>query len=116
MFKNKYLKQLQEVQAKINTCKARITELNPPEPCSESVSRSMRRWLDSLSYCLHPSVESLQQAALGDDQIDTFKYIRQLGEYFVHIADYCYVSKSYQNELMWLQRQERNIKEKLGID
>lgn len=115
MFKRKYLKQLQDVQARITACKLYLIDLEPPEPNSIHMSMNMRHWLDSLTSRLSPGVDKLLSMTHDDVEEDTYKYIHQLGEFFINISDYYLENKKYTDELQQLQKEERVLKDKLGI-
>lgn len=114
MFKNKYLKQLQDVQAQIKNCKASIAKLNPPEPDSRKIENEILRWLERLMYGCRPDLAQL--FSFSGFKGETCDYLRELGEYFINIADYYLEMKRYETELAQLQIKERSLKEKLGID
>ena len=116
MFKRKYLKRLQDVQARIRTCKAYIAESSPPKPDSLEISINMHRWLNTLSNCMRPSVDQLLPMEYLNAEADTYKYIHQVGEFFINISDYYQEQKKYTEELRQLQIEERLLKEKLNID
>lgn len=112
MFKNRYLKQLKDVQVRIKNCKAAIAALDPPEPLSIKVGRNVRAFIDALTYRLHPDL----QKVFGTFEDETYDYLHQLGEYFINIADYEKKKKQYNQELGQLQIEEGCLKRKLGID
>ena len=116
MFKNKYLQSLQIVQARIATCKAMLASLKPPAPDSWEISIDMKRWLEVLFYQHDPSVSSLIEIVGNDFTGNTLDYMRQLGEYFTNFANYYRDKIKYDEELEQLQKEERILKDKLGID
>lgn len=116
MFKNKYLKQLQEIQAQIKTCTANINNLKPPAPSSVAVERDMLGWLDAIVYGHDPSIGSILENNRRSSRDDTLDYMRKLGEYLINTADYCKADRTYKAELAWLRTEERRLKDKLGID
>ena len=111
MFKCAYLKQLHNVQARMITCRAAIDTLSPPEPKDIKIVSNMRRYLDSIIYGLHPNLK----AYFKDNENETLDYLRQLGEYFINVADYEKNRKAYNSELHQLLAEERALKKKLGI-
>ena len=116
MFKNKYLKQLQEVQAKIRSCKANLSSLKLPSPDSLDVTKEMKRWFELLFYQHDPAMSSLIDS-LGDNFTgNTLDYMKQLGEFFVNTAEYYKAEQRYKAELTQLQTEECRLKNKLGID
>ena len=116
MFNNKYLKQLQDIQAQIRTCTANINNSKPPAPDSIKIEADMLRWLQSLVYGNDPFVEDLVQSYCLRFKDETLDYLHKLGEYFINISDCCKAEQKYKAELMQLQKEERHLKEKLGID
>ena len=112
MFKNKYLKQLKDVQAHIKNCKMSIAALDPPEPLFITVECNVRNFIDALTYRLHPDPQKLFRRF----EDETYDYLHQLGEYFINIADYEKKKKQYNKELERLQIEEGCLKRKLGID
>lgn len=117
MFKKIYLKQLQDVQARIRECKTRIKELDPPEPKNFKIGSNVRQWINSLTNRTKPSVDLLYKCCLDyEEEVATNDYLRQLGEYFINIADYNSKKDKYQLELALLSREEIDLKEKLGIE
>jgi hypothetical protein len=116
MFKKIYLKQLQDVQARIRECKTRIKELDPPEPKNFKIGSNVRQWINSLTNCTKPSVDLLYHCLDHKEKVATNNYLRQLGEYFINIADYNSKKDKYQLELALLSREEIDLKEKLGIE
>lgn len=116
MFKTKYLKQLQNVQSSIKNCKASLTQLNPPQPDSHQMSKNMYQWLSELFWRNNPDTSLLFEpgfAVLEDDACD---YLHKLGEYFINSADYYKNMRRFKEELSRLQKEERLLKDKLGID
>lgn len=111
MFKNKYLKQLRDVQTHIRDCKAVIANLDAPEPRSIAIGSATRKYIDSLTLGLKPNISKF---FMGENEV--YEYLRQLGEYFINIATYEETIKIYTEKLQQLQEKERSLKEKLGID
>lgn len=116
MFKNKYLIQLQYVQGQIKKCKASTVKLKPPAPNSIEISKDMKRWFEMLFLQNDPSVSSLIESVGRSFNGNTLDYISKLGEYFSNFADYYRNEIKYKEELIQLQKEERLLKEKLGID
>lgn len=112
MFKNKYLKQLQDVRAQIKNLKDSIDALNPPEPNSIKVGNNIRVFVDALTYRLHPDI----QKVFRDCDNETYDYLYKIGEYFMNVAEYEKKQKQYNKELEQLQAEENHLKRKLGID
>lgn len=114
MFENKYIKQLQDVQAQIRNCKATMAELKPPSPTTFKISKEVRGWFEALFYQQDPMVEDLiDNYKLQNESLD---YLHKLGEYFVNVADYQTSKRKYKIELEKLQIKERCLKDKLGIN
>lgn len=111
MFKNKYLKQLQDVQVRIRDCKIAIANLDAPEPRAIAIGIAVRKYIDSLTLRLKPDISKFFMV-----ENEVYDYLRQLGEYFINIADYEKNKKTYTAELEQLQKEEHILKEKLGID
>ena len=116
MFKRKYLTCLQVVQGRITHCKASMARLKPPAPDSIDISRDMRRWLEMLFMQGDPSISSLIESVGHSFTGSTLDYISKLGEYFSNFADYYRNEQKYKAELEQLQKEERILKNKLGID
>jgi prefoldin subunit 5 len=116
VFKNKYLKQLQGVQAQIKNCKASIAKLNPPKPDSHKIENEILCLLEKLMYGCHTDLAQLFEVRFSRLKGETCDYLRELGEYFINIADYDQEMKRYETELAQLQKEERRLKEKLGIE
>lgn len=116
MFKNKYLKQLQNIQAQIKKCKASIAELNPPQPDSREISRNLYHWLSSLFYKNDLGAELLYDEKYIKFDGPACDYLHKLGEYFMNTADYYNARMKYDAELNSLRQKECLLKEKLGID
>lgn len=116
MFKNKYLKQLQEVQVQIRTCKASLSNLKPPSPDSLNITKEMKHWFELLFYQHDPSMSSLIGSLGNNFTGNTLDYMKKLGEFFVNTAEYYKAEEKYKAELMQLQKEEHHLKEKLGID
>lgn len=112
----KLLKQLQDVQAKIKSCKATLAEAQPPAPSSFKIQKDMVGWLTSLAYDYHPTVDTLLSCKTDRFDCVTLDYLHELGEYFINIAQYQKEHHQYKKELMTLQNEERLLKEKLGIE
>lgn len=112
MFKNKYLKQLKDVQARIKNCKAAIAELEPPIPFTTQIGHNIRGYIDSLTLKLHPDI----RLAFRNWDDETYDYLYKLGEYFMNVADYEKKQKQYNQELGQFQAEENHLKRKLGID
>lgn len=116
MFKTKYLKQLQDVQARITKCKALIAELSPPQPDSFDISKSLYHWLSSLFYRYDQGVDLLYDAKYIEYDGPACDYLHKLGEYFMNTADYYNAKMKYDAELISLQQEEYRLKQKLGIN
>lgn len=116
MFKNKYLKQLQDVQARIKNCTATITVLNPPEPDTVKIEMNVIDWLNSLISGIRPNVDPLCEYSFRGFRPGTTDYLEKLGNYLINVAKYEKEKEFYKKELMQLQNEERLLKEKLGID
>ena len=116
MFKNKYLKQLQDVQARIKKCKASLTELVPPVRDNWSISRDLYSWLGSVFYADKPEMKLLYDSRFPGFTNDSCAYLRKVGEYLVNMADCQDGILKYKAELEQLQAEERRLKEKLGIE
>lgn len=113
---NKLLGQLRIVQGRITFCQAVLASLRPPTPDSFEISKDMKRWLELLFLQHDPSVSSLIESAGNSFRGNTLDYINKLGEYFVNFANYYRDKIKYDEELEQLQKEERLLKEKLGID
>lgn len=116
MFKNKHLKQLQEIQAQIKNCKASIAKLDPPVPNSSNMGYDLYHWLSALFFQNKPDVYQLYQREFTGFNDAKSDYLRELGKYFMNIADYYQEMKRYETELAQLQIKERSLKDKLGIE
>ena len=112
MFKNKYLKQLQDVQTQIRNCKVAIAELDPPKPSMRKIETNVYYYLEALVQGWYPNIEMIHPQYTDD----TYDYLYQLGEYLMNIADYEIKQRQYNTEIEKLQRKEVYLKEKLGID
>jgi hypothetical protein len=112
MFKNKYLKQLQDVQARIKNCKASIAKLDPPKPGMRKIESNVYYYLEALVRGWYPNIEMIHPQYTDD----TYDYLYQLGEYLMNIADYEIKQNQYNQELGQLQIEEGCLKRKLGID
>jgi hypothetical protein len=115
MFKNKYLKQLQDVQARIKNCKELINKLSPPEPDSFRVGCDIYSWLCAMLHTDEPQVASFYDVFFTGFDDSNCDYMRKLGEYLINFADYEKKKKEYTMEFERLHREERRLKEKLGI-
>lgn len=114
MFKNKYLTQLQCIQGRILGCEANTSKLKPPSPPSRQIGRDVDCWFHALFNQHDPAMKDLIESyTLKHESID---YLRTLGEYFVNVSDYYQDEIKYAEELKQLQKEERILKEKLGIN
>ena len=111
MFKNKYLKQLRKVQFLIKHYKASIEKLKSPEP--ESFETKMQLYYALKSMLWGHSLDPGELLELSDASIE---HISQLGRYLMNIADYVDTQRVYEKELKRLQKEERSLKDKLGIE
>lgn len=116
MFKNKYLKQLQDIQAQIKNCKANLAELKMPEPSCDMKTGHLYKFFEVLSVGMTPNVHSLLTTMYHEDAERFCKHLNSLGEYFLNISDYYAKEEAYQSELYKLKSKERSLKEKLGIE
>lgn len=116
MFKNKYLKQLQDIQAQIRNCKASIEKLTPPAPCTFKIGHHLVYWIEAIFLDRKPNISELCQNEFRGRENETYDYLHELGEYFINIADYEKKKKQYDKELQQLQIEEGCLKRKLGID
>lgn len=111
MFENKDIKQLRKVQSRIKELKASIKKLNSPELDDYMTNRAICSVLGPMLYgkSLSPS-EFLE---LSDASIE---YIQKLGQYLANMAEYADTNKVYEKEIKRLQKEERRLKDKLGIE
>lgn len=116
MFKNKYLKQLQDVQAKIKECNKHIEALdNPPVP-DFKIGNDLYYWLGAL-FCGNISpIYMLYGKECNSLDTPTLEYLHKLGTYFINVSDYCSKKKQYEAKLRQLQAEEKRIKKILGIE
>ena len=114
MFKQKYLKQLQDVQTLIKGCKATRANLKPPSPPKFSIGKEIDGWFHALFRQYDPAMKDLIESCILKDE--SIYYLRKLGEYFVNVAFYYEEETKYKEELERLQDEERRLKDKLGID
>lgn len=115
MFKHKYLKQLQDVQARIKNNRATMASLNIPIP-SCKITRELCDWLEVVTLSGITELGAFEEIVCRKLNVETFEYLGQLGNYFVNIADYERSKGLYEDELRCLQKQERHLKNKLGIE
>jgi hypothetical protein len=116
MFKNKYLKQLQDVQAKIKECKKSIEVLDTPPVPDFKIGDDLYRWLGALFYGNINPVYTLYEKELDVADMPTLEYLNKLGTYFINVSDYYSQKKQYEAELRPLQAEEKRIKKTLGIE
>ncbi len=91
MFKKRFLKELQDVQARIRECKVRIKELDPPEPKTYRIGYCTHQWIEALTNGMKPSVDNLCDTinySIEMDPMDIYDYLHQIGEFFINVADY----------------------------
>lgn len=109
MFKNKYLKQLQEVQAQIRSCTSNIAKVKMPTVNHHTAKGIMEH------------LQLAMEGAIGSDvflkrNYYALSYLEELGNYFISIAKYERERQVYEEELNQLCKEERRLKEMLGID
>ena len=116
MFKNKYLKQLQEVQALIKTNKANLAKLEMLE-LEYDVPHSMPdAFFNALCCGQSVDIRSVSRYQWKEKKEKFYKYLHDLGEYLINFTDYCAEEEMYNAELIKLQEKERSLKAKLGIE
>lgn len=113
MFKNKYLKQLQNIQAQIKNCKTSLLALSPPITPSYDIGSDLYHWLGMLCYAVKPDITLLDSLDFDDSYSDC---LHKLGEYFINITNYRNTKLEYDKEIAQLQKEERRLKDKLGIE
>ena len=111
MFKNKDLKQLQKTQSLIKHYKASIEKLKSPESESYEIRHHAYKVLRPLLWGERLDPDDF--IFMSDASID---YISQIGQYLMNITNYIDTRKIYDKELERLQKEERILKEKLGIE
>ena len=114
MFKNKYLTQLQVVQAQIKNCNASIAKLRAPTtnyPMAHQLSSHLAAIMNGSE-----NIESVMQSTHLAKNQDAFDYLEELGNYFINIAKYQKEKYLYEEELKNLKCRERELKEILGIE
>lgn len=115
MFQNKYLKQLQEVQAQIINCNENIEKLYVPTFSSNIEYKNISYLFDHLRYGgNNMDVDRFLGGVSGDKEV-IYNYLRELGEYFINIVDYQNANERYHEELRQLREKECQLKNKLGI-
>lgn len=115
MFKNKYLKQLQEVQARIMECQASIEKLNLPQRNKTIKAGKLYDFFNALTLGVNPDVNWLLRDDNNGEIADFCKYLHELGEYLINLTDYIDAKKRYEEELIQLRKAESYLKDKLGI-
>ena len=113
MNNNKILKQLQDVQARIRSCKSCLDRLKPPAPQSWSTRQDMRRWLESLFMDCDPAVEWMFEDGFKGE---TIIYANRLGHYLTNISYYYKEKEEYEAKIVTLKKEEAELKSKLGIE
>jgi hypothetical protein len=119
MFKKRFLKELQDVQYRIRECKAQIKELDPPQPKTLQIGYLTYQWIQALTNNSKPTVDDLcktRSYSIEINPIDIHDYLRQIGEFFINVADYHTAQEEYQRELKLLLKKEVELKELLGIE
>lgn len=111
MFKNRDLKQLRKVQLAIRLHKADMEKLNSPKMDSFGSKIKLYDVLRPLFYGRSLSPDEFLE--LNDESLE---YLQQIGRYLMNIADYVDTKKVYDKELKRLLKEERRLKEKLGIE
>ena len=111
MFKNKYLKQLRKTQFLIKHYKECIEKLNLPELDSPGDTLRVYNVLRPILYgkSLNPGeFLELSDAAIA--------HIQQLGRWLMNITDYADTRRLYEKQIKQLQKEECDLKAKLGIE
>ena len=116
MFKDKYLKQLQEVQRRIKNCKRDLQKLEPPVPDSLKVEQDMLLWFQLLFSGCQPDLQFMLDETFSGPDNKTLSYAYVLGRYFLNVAHYYTDKQKLEEYLKALRTEERHLKEKLGID
>lgn len=119
MFKKRFLKELQDVQGRIRECKARIKELDPPNPKTPKIGYLTYQWIQALTNDTKPTVDDLCKTInypIEMDPMDMYDYLHQIGEFFINIADYNTKQEEYRRELKLLWQEETELKKLLGIE
>lgn len=119
MFKKRFLKELQDVQARIRECKALIKELDPPDPKTPQIGYYTRQWIETLTNGAKPSVDNLCDTinySIEMNPMDIYDYLHQIGEFFINVADYNIKQEKYRRELKLLSQEEAELKQLLGIE
>lgn len=111
MFKNKHLKQLRKTQFLIKHYKECIEKLKSPVP--DSFKTEMQVYDIFKAMAFGHSFTSGEILELSDESVE---YISQLGLYLMNLADYADTMRVHEKELERLKKEERSLKEKLGIE
>ena len=111
MFKNKHLKQLRKTQLLIKHYKESIEKLKSPVPDSSKAKMQVYDFFKLMAF--GHSFTSGEILELSDASIE---YLSQLGRYLMKVADYADTMHLYEKELERLKKEERSLKEKLGIE
>lgn len=111
MFKNKHLKQLRKVQALIKHYKESIEKLKSPEFDYSESTKKARDILWPMFYGRRLDPDEFLELTDASSE-----YISKLGLYLMNIADYADTKKVYEKQLRQLQKEERRLKDKLGIE
>lgn len=115
MFKNKHLKQLQEVQTKIRQCEEEIKQLNPPVPDEYCVEFNARYLLQAILSGDERHMKLYQETKYLKYEEETYEYIHKLGQYLIDIAAHRQKKREYEDELKQLKHEESRMKAQLGI-
>ena len=113
MFKNKHLMQLRKTQFLIKHYKECIEKLKSPVPDQDLLKTKMQVYDIFQAMALGHSFTSGEILELSDASIE---YISRLGLYLMNVADYADTMHVHKKELERLKKEERNLKEKLGIE
>ena len=111
MFKNKHLEQLRKTQLLIKHYKECTEKLKSPVPNSFDAKMQVYDIFKAMAF--GHSFTSGEILELSDESIE---YISRLGLYLMNIADYADTMSVHERELKRLEKEERSLKEKLGIE
>jgi hypothetical protein len=115
MFKNKLLKQLQEVQAKIRKCEEAINQLNMPVPVESCVQFNSYSLLHAIISGDSRDMDKYQLTKSRKYEDETYEYLQKLGQYLIDIVAHRQQQFELNDELKQLKHEEKYLKTQLGI-
>ena len=110
------LKRLKEIQERIRVLEEATSMENCPLPSWKITDGYLKDFYGRMYYGLTPSLKRIYTESFGANDANFADHLQVLGEYFLKLSDNMRDYQKNRKELTKLRKEEKQLKEKLGIN